>query len=481
MSLRYQLTLLYSLLAGFILLIYGLGVYSLVSVMLIDQIDISLTNTAQDLITNTRMNSLDEIEISRIPSMDATSTIYLQIWDSKSRLKISSANISRLGKSLDPDGLKVLQPIFRDTKLNETSLRVLSVPLEVDGRKMAVLQVGTNRGIVDLLQKILISVMGIVMIISVTLAGLAGWLGTGQVLTPLEKVTLAAMNITNADDLSRRIPNPGKDKNEIGLLIDAFNQTLDRLEYLFNRQKRFMADVSHELRTPLTVIKGNVGLLRMMKEPDEESLASIETEVDRLTRMVGDLLLLAQAEAGKLELNLQPVELDTVLLEVLQQAKILAGNRITIKLTEIDQIQVTGDRDRLKQVFINLLANAVKYTPPGGTVYLAIKKVGDQVQTVIEDTGPGIPAKDLPHIFERFYRGDKARTRSADGSSFGLGLSIAYWIIKNHNGRIEVKSKEGSGTTFSVWLPLAGVENEKEHFSFSILVSLMYSSPNIRL
>jgi two-component system OmpR family sensor kinase len=442
-------------LAGFILLIYGLGVYTLVSVMLIDQIDISLTNTARELISNTRMNSLDEIEISRIPSLDVTSTIYLQIWDSKSRLKISSTNISRLGKSLDPDGLKVQQPIFRDTKLNETSLRVLSVPLEVDGRKMAVLQVGTNRGLVDLLQKILISVLGIVMVISVTLAGLAGWLGTGQVLTPLDKVTLAAMNITNADDLSRRIPNPGKDKNEIGVLIDAFNQTLDRLEYLFNRQKRFMADVSHELRTPLTVIKGNVGLLRMMKEPDEESLSSIETEVDRLTRMVGDLLLLAQAEAGKLELNLQPVELDTVLLEVLQQVKILAGNRITLKLTEIDQIQVIGDRDRLKQVFINLLANAVKYTPQGGIVFVAIKKVGEQVQTVIEDTGPGIPAKDLPHIFERFYRGDKVRTRSSDGSSFGLGLSIAYWIIKNHSGRIEVKSKEGSGTTFSIWLPLA--------------------------
>jgi two-component system OmpR family sensor kinase len=455
MSLRYQLTLLYSLLAGFILLIYGLGVYTLVSVMLIDQIDISLTNTARELISNTRMNSLDEIEISRIPSLDVTSTIYLQIWDSKSRLKISSTNISRLGKSLDPDGLKVQQPIFRDTKLNETSLRVLSVPLEVDGRKMAVLQVGTNRGLVDLLQKILISVLGIVMVISVTLAGLAGWLGTGQVLTPLDKVTLAAMNITNADDLSRRIPNPGKDKNEIGVLINAFNQTLDRLEYLFNRQKRFMADVSHELRTPLTVIKGNVGLLRMMKEPDEESLSSIETEVDRLTRMVGDLLLLAQAEAGKLELNLQPVELDTVLLEVLQQVKILAGNRITLKLTEIDQIQVIGDRDRLKQVFINLLANAVKYTPQGGIVFVAIKKVGEQVQTVIEDTGPGIPAKDLPHIFERFYRGDKVRTRSSDGSSFGLGLSIAYWIIKNHSGRIEVKSKEGSGTTFSIWLPLA--------------------------
>ena len=126
-------------------------------------------------------------------------------------------------------------------------------------------------------------------------------------------------------------PVPGKNKNEIGVLIEAFNQTLDRLEYLFNRQKRFMADVSHELRTPLTVIKGNVGLLRMMKKPDEESLQSIETEVDRLTRMVGDLLLLAQAEAGKLELDLKPIELDTIVLEVLQQVKVLAGDKIEFK------------------------------------------------------------------------------------------------------------------------------------------------------
>ena len=280
-----------------------------------------LTKTAQELITNTRVNALGEVEIIRVPSLDATSTIYLQIWDNKGRLKVSSINITRLGKSLDPVGLRIQQPVFRDTKLNETSLRVLSVPLEVDGRKMAVLQVGTNRSIVDILQQILVTVLGISMVIFITLAGLAGWLSTGQVLAPLEKVTEAALNITNADDLSRRIPNPGKDKNEIGVLIDAFNQTLDRLEYLFNKQKRFMADVSHELRTPLTVIKGNVGLLRMMKEPDEESLKSIETEVDRLTRMVGDLLLLAQAEAGKLELNLQPVELDTVLLEVFQQVE----------------------------------------------------------------------------------------------------------------------------------------------------------------
>lgn len=455
MSLRYQLSLLYSLLAGFILLVFGFGVYSLVSIMLIDQIDTNLTNTANELISNTRVNEQGEVEIIRIPALDVTSTIYLQIWDTQGKLKVSSVNISRLGKSLDPIGLRVQQPIFEDTKLNNASLRVLSVPLVIDGRKMAVLQVGTNRGIVDILQNILVSALAIAMLISVTLAGLAGWLSTGQVLGPLEKVTKAAMNITNADDLSRRIPDPGEEKNEIGVLIEAFNQTLDRLEYIFNRQKRFMADVSHELRTPLTVIKGNVGLLRMMKKPDEESLTSIETEVDRLTRLVGDLLLLAQAEAGKLEMSLDPVELDTLVLEVIQQSKILAGNQVSLKITEIDQIVVTGDRDRLKQVFINLIANAVKFTPPGGEVLVAIKKNGGQCQTVISDSGPGIDPKDLPHVFERFYRGDKARTRSADGSSYGLGLSIAYWIIKNHGGRIDVKSKVGAGSTFSVWLPLA--------------------------
>jgi signal transduction histidine kinase len=277
---------------------------------------------------------------------------------------------------------------------------------------------------------------------------------TGQVLGPLEKVTAAASSITNADDLSRRIPNPEHSENEIGILIEAFNQTLNRLEQLFSTQKRFMADVSHELRTPLTVIKGNVSLLRKMKTPDEESLQTIEGEVDRLTRMVGDLLLLAQAESGKLPLNLSRVELDSVLLEVFQQVKVLAGDKINLKITDMEPVEVMADRDRIKQVYLNLLANAVKYTPSGGSVMVSIRRIQERIETTITDTGPGIPARDLPHIFERFYRGDKARTRSADGSSFGLGLSIAFWIVKNHGGAIEVQSNEGAGTTFMVWLPV---------------------------
>jgi signal transduction histidine kinase len=188
---------------------------------------------------------------------------------------------------------------------------------------------------------------------------------------------------------------------------------------------------------------------------DEESIVGIESEVDRLTRLVGDLLLLAQAESGKLPLDSRTVELDTLLLEALQQMQVLAGDRLNLRLGEIDQVLVCGDQDRLKQVIINLVGNAIKYTPDGGEVLVGLSKTSSQAKLVVSDTGPGIPTDDLPHVFERFYRGEKSRTRSKDGKGFGLGLSIAYWIVRNHDGRIEVDSKEGQGTTFCVWLPLA--------------------------
>ncbi len=182
----------------------------------------------------------------------------------------------------------------------------------------------------------------------------------------------------------------------------------------------------------------------------------MEGEVDRLTRMVGDLLLLAQAESGRLPMDMKLVELDTVLLEVFQQMRTLAGEKVKLHIGEIDQVQVTGDRDRLKQVLVNLASNAIQYTPPGGQVTLAIQKDKDQARVYVSDTGPGIPAQDQAHIFERFYRGERSRKRSggAQSSGFGLGLSIAYWIMRSHNGSIEVDSRPGQGTTFCVRIPI---------------------------
>jgi signal transduction histidine kinase len=334
---------------------------------------------------------------------------------------------------------------------------VLTVPLVPAGsdRIIGTLQVGTSLATVERTQEVLIWVLFIGAGLSMLVAGLAGWISTNQALTPLEAVTETALQITRADDLSRRIPYKGPPGDEVGQLITAFNQTLSRLENLFNTQRRFIADVGHELRTPLTVIRGNVDLMRHMHSADDESMESILSEVDRLTRMVGDLLLLAQAESGKLPLIKTTVEMDSLVLEVLNQMRVLAKQRIRLTLGEIDQVLVCGDQDRLKQVLLNLVGNAINYTPAGGEVVVGVAKENNRARVTISDSGPGISKEDLPHIFERFYRGEKSRTRSRDGKGFGLGLSIAYWIVRSHDGQIEVSSREGGGTTFCVWLPLA--------------------------
>jgi len=314
-----------------------------------------------------------------------------------------------------------------------------------------VVQAATPLTLVDSIRRLLFYILGILTILSMVAAAIASWISIGRALAPLKTATETADQIIHADDLSRRIPYEGP-ADEIGMLISAFNSTLERLESLFTAQQRFLADVSHELRTPLTVIKGNVDLIRKFG-PDDDSLDSIKDEIDRLNRMVGDLLLLARAESGKLPLNLAPVEMDTLFLEVFNEMRVFAGSKVTLKLLEIDQAQVSGDRDRLKQVLINLISNAIHYTPPGGEVNLSLSKTSEFVQIVVRDTGPGIPAKDLPHIFDRFYRGEKSRTRSK-ATGFGLGLSIAYWIVDMHQGSIDVESTVGVGTTFTIKLPL---------------------------
>jgi len=451
MSLRLRLTLLYTMILGGILMLFSGLIYSLVNVALLDQIDSSLNQAADQLTKLIHMTNAERLDTRSLVSFQATENLYIQVWDNDHHLQMSRPAGWTI--PLDESHLSTTEVVYHSTETFGMHLRVLSLPLTTAIGPVGALQIGLSMSFVDTIQRSLATVLILLAAISMLLAGLITWLVTQSALAPLATVTRVATQITRADDLQRRIPLTGSREDEVGQLIQAFNQTLERLEKLFTSQRRFLADVSHELRTPLTVIKGNVGLMRKFGCSDEESLNGVDAEVDRLTRLVGDLLLLAQAETGRLPLSSDLVEIDTVFLEVYQQMKVLAGERIQVRMTEIDQVQVWGDRDRLKQVLLNLVGNAVQYTQAGGQVTMSLRKGAEQAQLIISDTGPGIPAEDQPHIFERFYRGEKSRKRSA-GSGFGLGLSIANWIVRAHRGSIEVTSQEGKGTTFCVWLPL---------------------------
>ncbi|HAV77948.1 MAG TPA: hypothetical protein DCX53_11420 [Anaerolineae bacterium] len=452
MFLRVRLTFLYSLLMGAVLLIFGAAAYSLVDIVLLSQVDDKLEVTAGEFIAASRVNYLKEVKFGPI-SEDMDVDIHAQIWGLNDTLQDSYGALGGGELPFDPLNYRVDNPRFRETNVGNRSLRVLSIPLKQGSDQVAVLQVAVPLDSIETARTYLVYVLLVTWLYGVVIAGVVTWFTLGVTLAPLKTIVDTAEHINRADDLSRRIPHHGLNDDEIGDLVNTFNQTLERLEALFISQQRFLADVSHELRTPLTVIKGNVDLIRRMKQFDDESLISIDQEAGRLTRLVGGLLMLAQAESGKLPLSFRSVELDILITEVFQEMRVIAGNKVRVHLNEIDQMQVKGDRDRLKQVLINLVGNAIQYTPQDGDVYLSVAKVGDQARIICRDNGPGIPSEDLPHIFERFYRAEKSRTRGR-ATSFGLGLSITKWIVEHHGGRIEVDSKEGQGTTFAIWLPM---------------------------
>jgi signal transduction histidine kinase len=456
MSLQTRLTLLVSCTVGGILLLFGIAVYIFMSVIMMREIDTKLRLTIEGIINESSAAGVEDLSHFTLPDFSQETNVFVQFWDIHGNLVSYSENLNGFPSSIDPSGLKTNVPIFKNTFYGVERWRVLSTPIKVRGqdRYLGILQAGMYLTNVERYQHVLFSVLVTGCLVAMILSAAGGWFLINRSLAPLTSVTETALQITRADDLSRRIPYSGPPEDEVGKLINAFNQTLSRLEKLFDSQKRFIADVGHELRTPLTVIKGNAELMRRMNCSDDESLSSIESEVDRLTRMVGDLLLLAQAESGKLPMIMKTVELDTLMLEVMQQMKVLARGKLTLKVGEIDQVLVCGDQDRLKQVLVNLISNAIKYTPEGGEVVVGLGKVDSKACLVVSDSGPGIPPEDRPHIFERFYRGEKSRTRGKDGKGYGLGLSIAYWIVQNHGGTIDVNPRQPRGTTFTVWLPL---------------------------
>jgi signal transduction histidine kinase len=284
---------------------------------------------------------------------------------------------------------------------------------------------------------------------------------SNQTLKPIEAITCAAESISSAKDLKTRLTWTGP-MDELGRLTMVFNGMMDRLEHLFGAQRRLIADVSHELRTPLTAVRGHLDLIRRYGV-DESSLEAIESEAERMSRLVNDLLTLARADYGSVALDRVELDLDTIVTDVYRHAKILAGDReLKIKLTAVEPVRILGDSDRLKQLLLNLIQNSIKFTPDGGQIHISLRREGSKAVLQVGDTGIGIQPDDLQHIFDRFYQADGSRSRANEQDGAGLGLAIAKWIAEAHDGTIEAQSSPGIWTVFTVRLPVAAAQPETQ-------------------
>jgi two-component system, OmpR family, sensor kinase len=465
MTIRTKLILWYSGLLMFIIILFGLIVFGFMRWTLISTIDNTLDETASQVISNSRafpvgeFSSPDSVSV-RLPPLDVfrASGVYVQVWDisgDEPEFAAASQNIEDLAVPLNPQALSAHNISYQNVQFGDTELRVLTRPVLLpNGIIVVSVQVGatleTVNESVDRLLTILMVSMGLAIIGSVVV----GLLLADRALKPIDDVIQAAARIAETDDLTTRLDWKGP-MDELGRLTFVFNHMMDRLEHLFGVQQRFVGDVSHELRTPLTAIRGNLELADRYGM-DEVMHEAIHSEVGRMSRMVDDLLLLARADYGGLQLELDPLDLDTVVNVSYREAQAIIharGDNLKVEMGRFEPVRVNGNADRLKQLLLNLVGNAVKFTPDGGTIKLSLSQEGDFAVMRVADTGIGISEEDIPHIFDRLYQAESSRANSDKDIGNGLGLSICKWIAEAHSGHIKVESQLGRGTTFTVAIP----------------------------
>jgi heavy metal sensor kinase len=284
---------------------------------------------------------------------------------------------------------------------------------------------------------------------------LLGWFMAGRALEPVLEVAKAAQRISGSN-LSLRIPTRQAD-DELDYLILTFNRMIERLEASFQQMKQFSADVSHELRTPITAIRGQLEVALFTAKTTEQyrdAMVDSLQDIDRLSQIVRALLLLSQAESGQLALQKSRVNLSEVVRDLVEQFQIPAeAERVHLFAEVPPECPADVDRVQIERMITNLLSNAVKFTPEGGRVWVRLRSLAGAAEILVEDTGSGIAKEYLPHIFDRFYRVPGRGTAPGPDQGLGLGLSFVAWIVKAHNGAIDVDSVPGRGTRFTVRIP----------------------------
>ncbi|HZT74227.1 MAG TPA: ATP-binding protein [Terriglobales bacterium] len=387
-----------------------------------------------------------------------------QISDASGRLVKQSPELKGLGFSLEPSELKrilVERPTFITHGWpRQEEIRFANAVLRGPGNQPYLLQIGARlKPINDALDTFL-WVMLMLLPVTVASSAVAGSIMAQRTLKPVADITHAAQKIT-ASNLSQRIPVVAAG-DELAELAQTCNEMIARLEASFQQMNEFAANVSHELRTPLQAIQGETELALISEAPLAECRRVLESnleEIDRLNRMIRNLLVLAQADAGQVRPRLEALDLNELVRDLVEQMQVVAAAReVALRAVTAAPVPVQADSLRLRQMVLNLIDNALKYTPPGGRIEVRVERQLGRARVQVRDTGIGIDPADLPHIFERFYRADKSRSRTAGAvDGCGLGLPMVKWVAELHRGSVEVTSTPGQGSSFTVNLPMAGV------------------------
>ena len=458
-SVRVRLTLWYAGVLALSLIAFALVIYYAAGNIFHERQDESLRSTAQTVASA----YVEELAEAHSPSKAGEVVLaeitfpnrYVQLTDNSGKPLAASANLA--GTSITIPAAVLAEARARGfSHVTVDGLRVTVVPLSTDpalgyaavAEPLGIVEAGLRELRRDLFAGVLLVLL---------LASAGGYFLARKSLAPIASMNSQTQRIS-AENLSARL-DVTNSRDELGRLATTINDLLARLENSFKEQQRFIADASHELRTPLAVLRGETEVsLSKTRTVDEyqQSLSLIQDEAEQLSRIVEDLFILARQPINtRAALNKERVSLNDAVRDCARAAQVLAGQKgVKLKLEKyLPSIALHGDQELITRLILNLLDNAVKYTPAGGEISLALARQNGNAEIVVRDTGIGIPESAQPRVFDRFYRVDKARARAMGGA--GLGLSIAQWIVEVHGGKISVASTTGEGSTFTVVLPLS--------------------------
>ncbi len=452
MSIRLRLTLLYTAILALTLVVFSVALYFTLAQVTLNELKFALKNERERLTVN---------EFFLVTETKYRVQTYAQLLEFDGDVIQKTNNLGDKTLPLSREGLTTVQSggyFFDSVDTSDGRLLVYT-----DRAKRPLMLVQIARSLEDYDQSL--NALRRILIVGSTIATVVafgiGWVLSGAALRPIDRITQTAHAIGAERDFGRRVPHVGP-QDEIGRLATTINGMLAALQGAFRQeaqalqaQRRFVADASHELRTPLTTIRGNIGLLQRVppiSDPDRVAvLDDMADESERMSRLVNDLLVLARADAGR-PLRSDHVPVKPLIEDVCRKARALRSDH-AVSCDDVPDVAVVGDADALKQVLLILLDNALKFTPPLGAITISSSATNQRVAIRVQDSGVGIAASALPHIFERFYRGDSSRT----GGGAGLGLAIAKALVDGQHGSLSVTSEVGIGTTFTVELPQVGI------------------------